>query len=360
MALAISLGRRGLGRVWPNPAVGCVLVRGGAIVGRGWTRPGGRPHAETVALAQAGAAARGATAYVSLEPCAHHGQTPPCAGALVDAGIARVVTALTDPDPRVAGGGHARLRDAGVAVTTGVLEAEARRANEGFLSRITRGRPHLTLKLAASVDGRIATATGESQWITGPEARRAVHAMRARHDAVLVGGGTARIDDPSLTVRGLGTAHQPVRVVAARRLDLPMDGKLWQDIAAAPVWLCHGPDAAADRRQACTARGARLLGIPVTSDRNLDPRAMLAGLGDAGLTRVFCEGGGALAASLLAEGLVDELVTFGAGLALGAEGTPAIGAMGLDRLHDATRFRLDSLRRIGPDFCATWRPITAP
>jgi diaminohydroxyphosphoribosylaminopyrimidine deaminase/5-amino-6-(5-phosphoribosylamino)uracil reductase len=356
MALAIALGKRGLGRVWPNPAVGCVLVRDGIVVGRGWTQPGGRPHAETEALARAGTTARGATAYVSLEPCAHHGKTPPCAAALIAAGVARVVTAVTDPDPRVAGGGHAMLRAAGIEVTTDVLQAEARQANAGFLSRMTRGRPHLTLKLATSIDGRIATATGESQWITGPAARRVVHAMRASHDAVLVGGGTARADDPSLTVRGLGTDHQPVRIVAVRRLDLPTDGKLYRDISAAPVWLCHGADAAEARCRVWRERGARLLEVPALHGRQLDPASMLAALGEAGITRVFCEGGGALAASLLGAGLVDDLVTFTAGLGLGAEGTPGIGAMGLDRLAAAQRFRLVALRAIGPDALALWRP----
>ncbi len=357
MALAIALGRRGLGHVWPNPAVGCVIVREGRIVGRGRTESGGRPHAETKALAQAGAAARGAVAYVSLEPCAHHGKTPPCAEALVAAGVARVVTAVTDPDPRVAGGGHAILRAAGIEVVTGVLEQEARRANEGFLRRVTSGRPHLTLKLAISLDGRIATATGESQWITGPAARRDVHGLRACHDAVLVGAGTARADDPSLTVRGLGVRHQPVRIVASRHLDLPLESRLYKEISAAPVWLCHGKDAVADRRDAWTTQGARLIAIDRQQGRQLDPAAMLDALGAAGLTRVFCEGGGSLAGALLNAGLVDELVTYTAGMALGAEGQPCLGAMGIDALSDAPRFRLASLRAVGPDVMARWRPV---
>ena len=226
MAHALALARRGLGTVWPNPAVGAVLVRGGRVVGRGWTQAGGRPHAETMALAQAGPAAQGATAYVTLEPCAHHGQTPPCAEALVRARVARVVSAFQDPDPRVAGRGHAMLRAAGISVTEGVREAEARALQRGFLTRIAAGRPMLTLKLATSLDGRIATAAGESRWITGPEARARVHAMRAAHDAVLIGGGTARADDPSLTVRGLGIADLPVRIIAARALGLNPAGAL--------------------------------------------------------------------------------------------------------------------------------------
>ncbi|PRY26039.1 diaminohydroxyphosphoribosylaminopyrimidine deaminase [Aliiruegeria haliotis] len=359
MAMALALGRRGLGKVWPNPAVGCVIVRDGIVVGRGWTQPGGRPHAEPVALAQAGGAARGATVYVTLEPCAHHGKTPPCAEALVAAGVARVVAALRDPDPRVDGGGLARLRAAGIAVETGLMEAEARRANAGFLSRIQCGRPQLTLKLASSFDGRIATATGESQWITGPEARRMVHAQRARHDAVLVGGGTARVDDPSLTVRGLGLARQPTRVIASAPLDLPVDSKLFRELDVAPVWICHGPDAPPDRRERWRNRGARLFEVPTGPDNALDPVAMFQALGGAGLTRVYCEGGGRLAGSVLAAGLVDDLVAFSAGLGLGADGLPGLGALGLTSLDRAPRFVLDRVQQVGPDVMALWRAAGA-
>lgn len=358
MALALALGERGLGNVWPNPAVGCVIVRDGRIIGRGWTQPGGRPHAETIALARAGDAARGAIAYVSLEPCAHHGATPPCAEALVAAGISRVVTAMRDPDPRVSGGGHARLERAGVAVTTGVLEAEARRAHAGFLSRVVRGRPVVTLKLALSLDGRIATATGESQWITGPEARRRVHALRMRHDAVLVGGGTARADDPLLTVRDMGAVRQPVRVVASRRLDLAVGGRLESSAAEVPLWLVHGdrprdvPDAA---RARWTGAGAELIPVPVAAGGYLGPVALLAALGARGLTRVLCEGGGSLAASLLEAGLVDQLIVFSAGLALGAEARPALAALGIARLASAQRFRLVSAEVVGGDVLHRWR-----
>jgi diaminohydroxyphosphoribosylaminopyrimidine deaminase/5-amino-6-(5-phosphoribosylamino)uracil reductase len=354
MALALSLGARGQGATWPNPAVGCVIVRDGRIVGRGWTAAGGRPHAETVALARAGAAGRGATAFVSLEPCSHHGQTPPCAEALIAAGIARVVTALEDPDPRVAGRGHAMLRAAGIDVTTGVLAETAAKSHRGFLLNRTEGRPSLTLKLAASFDGRIATATGESQWITGPEARRLVHALRARHDAVMVGGGTARADDPMLTVRGIGVPRQPVRIVCSRRLDLPLDGQLARSAGRVPLWLCHGPDAAARLRAEWEALGARLIEVPVGGGRQLDPAAILQALGAEGLTRVFCEGGGSLAASLLSAGLVDDLAVFTAGIALGAEGRPALGALGLDSLAEAVRFRLVETRDVGGDALHLW------
>ncbi len=352
MALALSLGRRGMGRVWPNPAVGCVIVQGDRIVGRGWTADGGRPHAEVCALAQSGTAARGATAYVTLEPCSHHGQTPPCAEALIAAKVARVVVACGDPDLRVSGRGISMLRAAGITVETGVLEAQARTDHAGFLLRITHGRPMLTLKLAASLDGRIATATGESQWITGPLARRAVHMMRARHDAVLIGGGTARADDPSLTARGLGIDRQPVRIVASRRLDLPEDGQLARTARDIPLWLCHGAEAAG-RVPDWQARGAVCIECAVEG-RQLDMADVLAQLGARGLTRVFCEGGGGLAASLLQGGLVDDLVMFSAGLAIGAEGTPSLAALGLDRLAEAPRFQLADLEQVGADVLTRW------
>lgn len=353
MALALSLGRRGQGNAWPNPAVGCVIVQAGRIVGRGWTAPGGRPHAEPQALAQAGAAARGATAYVTLEPCAHHGQTPPCAEALISAGVARVVVALTDTDRRVAGRGLAMLRAAGIAVTEGVLAAEAARDLAGFRLVRGAGRPWVTLKLATSFDGRIATASGESRWITGPEARRRVHGLRLTHDAVMVGAGTVRADDPLLTVRDMGAARQPVRVVVTRRLDIPEDGALARSSALVPLWLCHGPDADAARLDRWAARGARLLPCALL-DGQVDPAAALAALAAGGLTRVFCEGGGALAATLLGADLVDELVGFTAGLAIGAEGTPGVGAMGLARLADAARFHLVESCALGPDVMHRW------
>ena len=322
MRHALALARRGLGNTWPNPAVGCVIIRDGRVVGRGWTQPGGRPHAEVMALAQAGGQAQGATAYVTLEPCAHHGKTPPCAEALVRAGIARVVSALTDPDPRVAGRGHAILRDAGIEVREGLCAAEARELQRGFLTRVTQGRPMLTLKLASSFDGRIATQTGESQWITGPDARRHVHALRLIHDAVMVGGGTARADHPALNVRGFGPVRQPVRIVVSGGAlpEMPPE-----DADHGPLWQVSGA-----------------------------PQDVMAELAARGLTRVFCEGGGALAAGLLRAGLVDQLIGYTAGLALGAEGRPAIGALDLAHLADAPRFHLVETRQIGADLMHRW------
>lgn len=353
MRLALTLAARGLGNTWPNPAVGCVIVRDGIVLGRGWTQPGGRPHAEVRALAQAGAAARGATAYVTLEPCAHHGQTPPCATALAAAGVARVVTALTDPDPRVAGRGHALLRAAGVAVTEGVEAEAAQRLNLGFLTRVVEGRPMVTLKLALTLDARIATATGESRWITGPEARRRVHLLRARHDGVLVGAGTARADDPDLRVRDLGIARQPLRLVADSRLGLSPGSRLGQSAREAPVWLLHGPQAPAAARRAWEKRGAVLIECATDPLGRIDIADALQRLGGRGLTRVFCEGGGGLAASLAGAGLADELVVFSAGRLIGADGTPGLAALGVTRLG-APEWQLARAEKIGEDLMHVW------
>ncbi len=351
MRHAIALGARGLGQVWPNPAVGCVLVRDGRVLARGWTQPGGRPHAERMALDQCDA--RGATAYVSLEPCAHHGKTPPCAEALVQAGVARVVTALTDPDPRVAGKGHAMLRAAGIEVVEGVEAAAARTVNAGFLLRVTEGRPLVTLKLALTLDGRIATASGESRWITGPQARRTVHALRARHDAVLIGAGTLRADDPDLRVRDLGVVRQPVRVVALPRLDIAPDARLLAGIDSAPVWLVHDAGLGASISDPLAERGATLL--PCAMDGpGLNLRAMMLALGERGLTRVLCEGGGQLAAGLLRAGLVDRIVVFSAGALIGSEGRAGLGPLGLLHLANAPRFALEQVMPVGPDVMQVW------
>lgn len=355
MAHALRLAARGLGTAWPNPAVGCVIVQGGRVVGRGWTQPGGRPHAETMALAQAGAQAAGATAHVTLEPCAHHGRTPPCAAALVAAGVARVVTALTDPDPRVSGRGHAMLRAGGIAVTEGVLAEAAAAVNAGFLRRVTTGLPLVTLKLATSLDGRTALASGESRWITGPQARRAVHALRLAHDAVLVGAGTARIDDPDLRVRDMGARHQPLRLVLDPRLSHDPASRLGRSATETPVWMLHGPQAPAAARDAWSATGAQLIEVPCAPDGRADPRAALAALGARGLTRVLCEGGATLAASLVRAGLVQDLALFQGGAMLGADSHPALAALDLPALADAPRPRLLSVDRLGPDTLSLWR-----
>lgn len=353
MAHALRLGARGLGNVWPNPAVGCVIVKDDKIIGRGWTQPGGRPHSEVMALQQAGDQAEGATAYVTLEPCAHHGQTPPCADALIAAKVARVVTALTDPDPRVSGKGHALLRAAGIAVTEGVLTPEATRLNAGFLKRVTQGLPFVTLKLAASLDGRIATATGESRWITGPEARRKVHAMRLNHDAVMVGSGTALADDPDLTVRDMGPVRQPVRIVLDRMLKHSPDSRLGRTAKDHPVWLLHGPNAPQTARKAWAVTGATMIDTPETNG-HLDLTAALQALASKGLTRILCEGGGTLAAALVRAGLVDDLAIFSAGALIGADGIPALATLGVTALDKAPRLTPRQHQALGTDSFALW------
>ena len=353
MSHALALAARGLGRTWPNPAVGCVIVAGERVIGRGWTQPGGRPHAERMALAQAGAAARGATAYVSLEPCAHHGRTTPCAEALVAAGVARVVTAQTDPDPRVSGRGHALLRAAGIPVTEGVLETRARQLQAGFLKRITQGLPFVTLKLATTLDGRIATATGESRWITGPQARRRVHVMRMTHDAVLTSSATALADDPDLTARDIGATHQPLRLLADSGLKTPPHGRLGRSAHDFPVWVLHSPAAPEPARSSWAATGARLIEAP-GDGAHLNLTETFRLLAAEGLTRLLIEAGGQFAAALIRARLVDELALFQAGCLIGADGTPVLGPLGLDALADAPRPRLIETATLGADSFSRW------
>lgn len=358
MAAALSLARRGLGSTWPNPAVGCVLVRDGRVVGRGWTQPGGRPHAETEALRRAGDSARGATAYVTLEPCAHYGKTGPCADALVEAGIARVVSACTDPDDRVAGKGHARLAASGVAVTVGVMAEEAHAVNLGFFSRLLHDRPMVTLKLASSLDGRIATHGGHSKWITGDTARSWGHGLRATHDAIMVGIGTALADDPDLTCRLPGLADRsPVRVVMDGRLRLPLTSRLVATAARTPTWVvCLN---GTDRRRAKVMTDAGVTVIEVAGGDSpmgrgtLDPARAMAELAHRGLTRVLVEGGANLAASLLDADLVDQVAWFRAPGIIGGDGIPAVAGFGLDRVDRMPRFVRRAVHRVGDDVLET-------
>lgn len=354
MTAALSLARRGLGRTWPNPTVGCVLVKDGRVVGRGFTQPGGRPHAEAEALCRAGTAARGATAYVSLEPCAHHGQTPPCADALVAAGIARAVVAIEDPDPRTAGRGLARLREAGIAVTTGVCAEQATVLNAGFLSRITRHRPLVTLKAATTLDGRVAAASGDARWITGETARRRGHLLRADHDAIMVGSGTVIADDPALTCRLVGLEEaSPVRIVADSALRTPTDSLLVRSIPVAPLWLLCGAGADSTRAAALRAAGAEIIEVRRGDDGRLDLPAAMILLAERGLTRVLVEGGPALATGMLRAGLVDRLSWFVAPRLLGGDARAAVGALDLAAADDAIAFAPVSLARVGGDTMLT-------
>ncbi|MBP2298014.1 diaminohydroxyphosphoribosylaminopyrimidine deaminase/5-amino-6-(5-phosphoribosylamino)uracil reductase [Azospirillum picis] len=359
MRAALSLAARGLGRTWPNPAVGCVLVRDGAVIGRGWTQPGGRPHAETEALAQArrlAGGAEGATAYVTLEPCNHYGKTPPCALALVEARVARVVVACRDPDPRVAGGGLARLRDAGIAVDTGLCEAEALALNEGFFNRLTLGRPLVTLKVASTLDGRIATRSGSSQWITGPAARAWGHRLRATNDAIMVGIGTALADDPELTCRLPGLEDRsPVRIVLDSRLRLPPDAALAVDAGRTPTWVVTGPAPDPARAGALAERGVDVIPVATAPDGRIDPAAALAALAARGMTRVLVEGGAALAGSLFGAGLVDRLEWFRAASLIGGDGLPAVAGFGVEALAEMARFERVTVQAAGADLAERYR-----
>ena len=361
MRMALSLAARSLGRVAPNPAVGAVLVRDGRVLGRGVTADGGRPHAEAVALDQARARygaefLKGATAYVTLEPCAHHGHTPPCAEALIEAGIARLVCPLEDPDRRVSGRGFEALAAAGIAVETGLMGVQARRLNAGFLSCVERRRPHLTLKLAMTLDGRIATREGESRWITGPEARTRVHLMRAQADAVMIGAGTARADDPMLDVRGLGTrVVQPERIIVDGGLSLPLTGRLAASARQIPVRVLHRAPAPAQRLAALKGIGVTLNEVKSPDGGGLDMTDAMRCLAGVGVTRVLCEGGGKLAAALLEAGLVDEIALFTAGKAIGGDGVPGIGAFGLETLAEAPGFMLETVEPVGADILSLWR-----
>ena len=361
MGVALSLARRALGRAWPNPAVGCVLVRpedsfGGRVVGRGWTAPGGRPHGESAALARAGRAARGATAYVSLEPCDHHGKTPPCTEALIESGISRVVIPLEDPDPRVSGRGVARLRRAGIAVDVGLCAAEARESHAGFFLRITEGRPLVTLKLATSLDGRIATGAGASRWITGAAARARVHGLRANHDAVMVGVGTAIADNPDLTCRLPGLADRsPVRVVMDSHMRLPLDSRLVAGAGATPTWLIALADGPSARRAVLVEAGVRVIAVAADSSGRVDVAAALTALGTAGLTRLLVEGGGDLAASLLRAGLVDRMVWVRAPMVIGGDGVSAVAELGVSALADAPTFEPVTVDRVATDLLETFR-----
>jgi diaminohydroxyphosphoribosylaminopyrimidine deaminase / 5-amino-6-(5-phosphoribosylamino)uracil reductase len=362
MRAALALARRGVGAVWPNPSVGCVLVAEGRIVGRGWTQPGGRPHGETEALARAGAAARGATAYVSLEPCCHWGRTPPCADALIAAGVARIVVPLEDPDPRVSGGGIARLREAGIPVEMGLCAAEARELNAGFFLRQSAGRPLVTLKLATTLDGRLATRAGESRWITGEAARARAHLMRAENDAVMVGSNTVLADDPALDCRlpGLG-ARSPVRVVVDSRLRLPLTARVVADASRIPTWIVTLEDGDPARAEAFRQCGVELVEVAPDVGGGVDLGAALAALAERGLTRVLVEGGAVLAASLLRAGLVDRLAWFRAGAILGGDAIAAVAPFGLDRLAEAPRFRLTAVETLGEDVLEILaRPEGAP
>ncbi|HKH81760.1 MAG TPA: bifunctional diaminohydroxyphosphoribosylaminopyrimidine deaminase/5-amino-6-(5-phosphoribosylamino)uracil reductase RibD [Methylovirgula sp.] len=351
MVAALNLARRGLGRVAPNPAVGALVVNNDMIVGRGFTGPGGRPHAEVLALQQAAGEAKGATLYVTLEPCSHHGRTPPCVDAVIAAGIARVVSTIDDPEPRVAGSGHGRLREAGIEVRTGILAEAALRANLGHVLRVTRGRPMLTLKLAETADGYAAGRRGAPRlMITDAPATGRVHMLRAMHDAVMVGSGTALADDPMLNVRLPRMEDcKPLRVVLDTHLVLPPSARLAVTARDHPTLVIAGEGASMEAAARLLDQGVEVERVAFDNAGHLHLAAVLALLGARGLTRVLCEGGPRLAAALIARDLADEVVLFRSGKALGRAGLPALDSASCAALTDSARYRCAETGRIGPD-----------
>jgi diaminohydroxyphosphoribosylaminopyrimidine deaminase / 5-amino-6-(5-phosphoribosylamino)uracil reductase len=347
MALALSLGRRGLGRTWPNPAVGAVIVKNGEIAGRGWTQPGGRPHAEIEALRRAGEAARGATLYVTLEPCSHHGKSPPCADAVIASGIARVVSALQDPNPEVSGAGHARLRSAGIAVDVGIEADAAKRDHAGHIRRMREGRPQVMLKLAISADGKAAGGGGKRVAITGDAVRNRVHLLRAQSDAIMIGSGTVLADDPVLTCRLPGMVKMsPTRVVLDRALGLPIHSRLVQTARDTPLWVIAGDHAPPASEAALRGHGAEVVR---TAEKNggLDLAALLKLLAARGITRLMVEGGPTLASAFIAADLVDEALLFHSPIRIGDDGLAALGPRARTMLDQ--HLKCISSDQIGPD-----------
>lgn len=352
MAHALALAERGLYTTTPNPRVGCLIVQGGAVVGEGWHQRAGEPHAEIHALQEAGERARGATAYVSLEPCVHHGRTPPCTEALIAAGVARVVAAMDDPNPLVAGRGLAALRAAGIAVESGVLAEQARELNRGFVSRMTRGRPWLRLKAAASLDGKTALNNGRSQWITGAEARRDGHAWRARSCAVLTGIGTVRDDDPQLTVRAVETPRQPLRIVVDSRLETPPSARVLEGGNVLVACAVADPRRRADLED----RGAEVLVLPNARGK-VELPALLQELGRRGINEVLAEAGFKLNGSLLREGCVDELLLYLAPCLIGDAAQGLFNLPELSDLEGRMRLEVRSVRMVGNDLRVLARPV---
>lgn len=341
MQLALSLGRRGLGRTWPNPAVGAVIVKDGVIVGRGWTQPGGRPHAEPEALRRAGEAARGATLYVTLEPCSHVGRSPPCADAVIAAGISRVVSAIEDPNPLVAGQGHARLRAAGITVDVGLCSAEAVHDHAGHFRRVRNQRPHVILKLAVSPDGKIGAAGHKPVAITGEATRMRVHLLRAQCDAILVGIGTVLADDPLLTCRLPGMEKRsPVRVVLDTALRISGSSQLLHSARTTPLWVMASETAEAAAATRLGAAGAQVVRLSPRTVPGLDLAAVLHALSERNITRLLVEGGSRIASALVTAELADEIWLFRGSKSIGEGGIAALDALPLDAITQSPTYRV--------------------
>jgi diaminohydroxyphosphoribosylaminopyrimidine deaminase / 5-amino-6-(5-phosphoribosylamino)uracil reductase len=361
MQLALNLGRRGQGRTWPNPAVGAVVVKDDVIVGRGWTQPGGRPHAEREALMRAGEAARGATLYATLEPCSHFGKSPPCTEAIIAAGITRVISAIEDPNPEVAGQGHAKLRAAGIAVDVGLGAAEAAYDHAGHFRRIRDKRPHVILKLAVSADDKIGAAGHKPVAITGEAARTRVHLLRAQCDAILVGIGTVLADDPLLTCRLPGMeARSPVRVVLDRSLRLPGTSRLVHSARQTPLWVMTSNLSEASAAVKLGAAGAQVIRIASATapTAGLDVLAVLHALADKGITRLMVEGGSRVASSFVAANLVDEVWLLRGREAVGADGVAALDALPLTAITQSLDFKVRASENLDKDTLTIYERTT--
>ena len=354
MHLALELAAKARGQTGVNPVVGCVIVKDGRIVGLGSHLRRGEAHAEIHALNMAGEEARGATVYVTLEPCSHFGRTPPCADRLIEAGVARVVAAATDPNPKVSGNGLAKLRAAGIETASGVLEGESRKLNEAFEKYIRTGLPFVTLKAGATMDGRISAGSGDSRWVTGEASREAVHTLRHRHDAIMIGAGTALRDDPSLTTRTPVPGLHPIRIVVDSKLRLPLHLRLFTD-GQAPTIVLAAADADADKKRALESAGIEVIGCE-TRDGRIDLHDAMRRLGGREIGSVLLEGGGRLNGAMLAAGLVDKIAVFYAPKIVGSAGTPLFDWSGAGRMAEAVRLARIEIERYGDDWCVTGYP----
>lgn len=355
MRQALALAEQGLGRVAPNPSVGCVIVKDGVVVGQARTADGGRPHAEVQALAQAGEKAKGATVYVTLEPCCHHGQTLPCTDSLIAAQVAKVIVACKDEDKRVSGQGIQTLRDAGIAVVVGVLENEARELNEGFFKRIKNYRPFVTLKMATSIDSKIATGFGESQWITGPQSRKRVHEERSRHDAILTGINTILKDDPLMTTRLDGVEHRSLRVILDTKLQFPLGTKMSATTLQGEVWIYTSPDCDKEKKAQLEKAGLKVIEMDLSTGGRVSLPFVLEHLAENGITRLMVEAGQSVFSSFLKLKIWDRLLLFRAPIIIGHGGVDAFGDLELESLSKAPRLSLIAKEQYGDDLLEIYK-----
>ena len=354
MSVALSLAKRTKGATWPNPNVGCVIVKDDKLIGRGWTAPTGRPHAETQALKSAGAASANSTAYVTLEPCAHTGKTKPCTSSLIRANVARVVIATRDPDPRVSGQGLKLLKNAGISITEGILKDEACYEHFGFFNRILNGKPKITLKLATSLDGKIATKNNESKWITGERSRKLTHLYRMQSDAVMIGSRTAIMDDPSLNVRHITTKQQPAKIIIDTTLKTPLTSKIFQSANEFKTIICCGHNVDQSLVSIWINQGSKIIKCKTNMDGKIDLIDAMKQLGTIGINNIFCEGGASLATSLLKADLIDEFISMTSGLLIGANGRSVVGNFDNLSISKLPILKLRESYKYGQDVVSIW------